>query len=171
MKKLIIFVCSGNIHRSVIAAECLRNILKEYNMDSNFFVDSYGLQGTLGAAIPQHKHLSLYHDEWKAAYPTLQKLGIDIGNHSFQKITSAVVEKASVIVAMDHEVYTKKENALLQQFPQHKKKIHIISELTSSHEDIIDPSGITDETTHKIVIEEIYLTISNNYETILAWAS
>lgn len=169
MKKQIIFICSGNIERSVVAAQCLRNILKEKRIDSKFLIDSYGLQGTKGTMLPKHKHLSEYQKEWKAAQPILEKLKIDISEHSFQKITPDVVGKASVIIVMDKKVYTGNKNALLKQFTRQKKKIHIISELTLDHKGIQDPAGSGSKELHRKVIEKIYSTLANNFETILSW--
>lgn len=170
MKKLIIFVCNGNIYRSVIAAQCLRNILKEKRKSSKFLVDSYGLQGTMGTNLPKHKHLSNYPKEWKAAKPTLQKLGIDISKHKFQKITEKVMKRASVVIAMDNKIYSKAKNSLTKQFPNQIKKIHRFSELTKNHRSIEDPLGSGNVRLHKKVIEKIYSTLIKRYLDILAWA-
>lgn len=169
MKKLIIFICNGNIERSVVAAQCLRNILREKRISSKFFVDSYGLQGTQGTTLPKHKALSDYQKEWKAAKPILEKLKIDISDHSFQKIIPIVVKKASVIIAMDKKVYSGNKNALLKQFIKYKNKIHVISELTKDHKDIKDPAGSGNKKLHKKIIEKIYLTLTDEHKTILAW--
>lgn len=169
MKKHIVFICNGNIERSVVAAQCLRNILKEKRIGSKFAVDSYGLQGIKGTPLPKHKHLSEYQKEWKAAQPILKKLKIDIGDHSFQKITPGVAKKASVIIAMDKKVYSKNKNALLKQFSKQKNKIHIFSDLTFNHKDIQDPAGSGSSKLHKKVIEYIYMVLEDNYETIINW--
>ena len=169
MKKQIIFICNGNIERSVVAAQCLRNILKEKRIGSKFSVDSYGLQGTKGTTLPKHKQLSEYQKEWQAAQPILKKLKIDISEHSFQKITPDVVEEASVIIAMDEKVYSKNKNALLKQFKKQKNKIHIISELSSDNKVVKDPAGSGSKKLHKQVIEKIYSVLDKNYKTILDW--
>lgn len=170
MKKQIIFICNGNIERSVVASQCLRNILKEKKLSSKFSVDSYGLQGTEGSDLPKHKHLSEYPKEWKAAQSTLKKLKIDISKHSFQKITSGVVKKASVIIAIDEKVYSKSKNALLEQFSEQKDKIHIFSELTSDSKGVKDPAGSGSHKLHEQVIERIYSVLEKSYQTILDWS-
>lgn len=169
MKKLIVFICNGNIHRSVIAAESLRKILKERKTSQNFFVDSYGLQGTKGTDLPKHKHLSEYPKEWKAVKPTLQKLGIDISKHSFQKISPTVMKKASVIIVLDNKVYSGVKNSLMKQFSNYAEKIHRFSELTMNHRSIKDPAGSGSEKLHKKVIRDIYSTLDKKYKGILAW--
>jgi protein-tyrosine-phosphatase len=169
MKKLIIFVCNGNIERSVVAAECFRSILIENKISSKFLIDSYGIQGTKGTVLPKHNNLSKYAKEWKVVKPILEKLKINISDHRFKKITLRVVKKASVIIAMDKKVYSKNKNALLKQFSEQKNKIHVFSELILDHIDIQDPAGSDSNKLHKKVIENIYTTLENNYETVINW--
>ena len=169
MNKLIVFICNGNVHRSVIAAVSLKEILKERKIGQNFFIDSYGLQGTKGTDLPKHKHLSEYPREWNVAKPILQKLCIDISKHSFQKISGAVMKKASVVIAMDNKVYSTARNSLMKQFPNYAWKIHRFSELTTRHQAIKDPAGSDDKMLHKKIIENIYFTLNKKYENILEW--
>lgn len=169
MRKLIVFVCTGNIHRSVIAAESLRKILKEKKVSPKFSIASYGLQGTKGTAVPRQKHLSEYPKEWEAAKPTLRKLNIDIRKHSFQKISASVMKKASVVIAMDDKVYSKAKNSLMKQFPEQACKIHRFSELTSLHKSVRDPAGSSDERLHGEIIKSIHSTLNERSEDIFGW--
>ncbi len=169
MEKLIVFICNGNIHRSVIAAESLRQILKKRKLDQKFFIDSYGLQGTKGTDLPKHKHLSEYPKEWKATKPVLQKLGIDISEHSFQKISRTVIKKAGVVIAMDDKVYSIAKNSLVNQFPNYADKIHRFSELTTQNRVIKDPDGSGSKKLHKKIIEDIHSTLLKKYKNILEW--
>lgn len=169
MKKLIVFICNGNIHRSVIAAESLRKILKEQKIFQIFLVDSYGLQGTKGTDLPKHAHLWEYPKEWKAAKPTLQKFGIDISNHSFQKISEAAMKKAGAVIAMDNKVYSTAKNSLMNQFPNYAEKIHRFSELTAHNKVIKDPAGSSSEKLHRKIIGDMYSTLSKKYKNILKW--
>ncbi len=169
MKKLIIFICNGNIHRSVIAAECLHNSFEKNGVESKFLIDSYGLQGTCGTDLPKHKHLSEYLKEWKAAKPTLERLGIDISKHSFQKVSVDVMEKANIVIAMDNKVYSEEKNSLMNQFPDQAHKIHLFSKLTLNHKTIKDLAGIEDEYLYKEIIEDIHSTLNTEYKKILDW--
>lgn len=170
MQKLIIFVCNGNIHRSVIAAESLRDILDQQDVGYDFIVDSYGLQGTMGTNLPKHKNLSEYSGEWVAAKPSLERLGIDISEHRSQKISASIMAKASAVIAMDEEVYIDANNSLIHQFPDEIKKIHRFSELTLHDIVVNDPSGSESEQIHREVIENIYFSLSRKYKVVLGWA-
>jgi len=169
MKKFIVFICNGNIHRSVIAAESLRKILKERKINQKIFVDSYGLQGTKGTELPKYKHLSEYPREWNAAKPILQKLDIDISKHSFQKISGAVMKKANMVIAMDNKIYSTAKNSLMNQFPNYTEKIHRFSELTIHNKVIKDPAGSSDVKLHRKIIQNIYSTLNKKFREILGW--
>ncbi len=157
------------MYRSVIAAESLKKILKKQQSDQNYFIDSYGLQGTQGTDLPKHKHLSDYPTEWSVAKPILQKLDIDISKHSFQKISETAIKKANVIIAMDDKVYSIAKNSLMNQFPNYIKKIHCFSELTMHNEVIPDPFENSDVKLHRKIIRDIYSTLDKNFKKILCW--
>ncbi|MBL8031233.1 MAG: hypothetical protein JNK33_02840 [Candidatus Doudnabacteria bacterium] len=167
MKKLIVFVCNGNIHRSVIAAAFFTNILEELGLDTQYQVESYGLQGTLGTPPPLHKKLKEYPKEWSAAAPILHEFDINIDHHSYQKITPAVAQKAAVIIAMDTKTYSAAPNALLKQFPNAAQKIHSFSELTPGHKDITDPLTSGSQQLHRNIIGAICSTLLKNTDGVL----
>lgn len=173
MKKLIVFVCNGNIHRSVVAEKFLTKILKGEKLDNKFSVASYGLQGIKGAAKPLHKNLKGYLNEWNAALPTLRefKIAHALARHNSRSIAPTVAEKATIIIAMDKKTYSGKKNSLVNQFPDEKNKIHLFSELTKNHKDIKDPFGSEDLNLHQDIIENIYSTIKKNLKTILDWTN
>lgn len=171
MKKLIVFICNGNIHRSVIAEKSLVKILQEKDLDNEFSVASFGLQGTKGTAEPLHKNLKDYPKEYRAALPTLRKFEIDVDDHLFQKITAIEIKKAALVIAMDKKVYSGAMNSLLGQFPKSKAKIHVFSELTKNHKYIKDPSGSGNFKLHEDIINNIYFTIKKNLKTILDWTN
>jgi protein-tyrosine-phosphatase len=171
MKKNILFICNGNIHRSVIAAEIFKKILKKHNLDQQILVNSYGIQGTGGTRLPKYKHLSEYPKEWNAAKLTLQKLELDISKHTFQKISKIAMKRATVVIAMDNKVYLKSKNSLVKQFPNQIYKIHQFSELTLHHKEIKDLAGNDNADVHKEIIENIYIILNKNFKDILDWAN
>ena len=169
MKEVIIFVCNGNIYRSVIAAQRLRDILKKKRPSSNFVVSSYGLQGTMGTHLPKHRRLSEYPKEWKVAEPILRKLNINISGHSFKRMTARAAKEASIMVAMDDRCYSRAKNSLIKQFPTQAYKIHSFSELTRGYKSIDDPVGSNNANLHKRIIRTICVVLDKRYKDILAW--
>lgn len=168
--KLIIFVCNGNIYRSVIAQKVLEKLITEKDLSNQYQVDSFGLQGARGTAFPKHNTLMEYHEEWEAAAPILQEFGIDMSGHKFQLANEEIIKKASVVIAMDNKSLQELPNSLVNQFPKYIDKIHLFTELTEGHEQIADPFGITDRAIHEKVIKDIYNTLKDQVSQLLAWA-
>lgn len=169
MKKHIIFVCNGNIYRSVIAAECLRTVLNRHNLSSKFSVDSFGLQGTGGTEPPKYTRLSDYPKEWEAAKATLEKLKIDISRHRAQMISRKIMEQADLVISMDNKVHARACNSLIKQFPNHAHKIHRFSELTPDHKVVKDPAGNANKQTHARTIRRIHSSLNKKYTRLLEW--
>lgn len=167
MKKLIVFVCNGNIHRSVVAEICLKQELKKRRLDNKFIVISMGLQGSAGTNFPKYKNLSEYPKEWKIQKPILEELGIDISEHSSKPIDRKIVEKASLILAMDRKVLIDLPNSLTKQFPEHRDKIKLFMELERKMEDVPDCFGSSDVKLHHYVDEKIVKTLKKKIGLIV----
>ena len=85
----ILFVCTDNIGRSVIAEYCLRIFLKEENIEG-VIVASAGTN-----ANSDISGFSLAH------FPELKKLGIEVLNHKRTQLTKKMLEDADFVVAFD----------------------------------------------------------------------
>src|SRR3989338_8585815 len=88
-KKSVLFICTGNIFRSISAEYALRKFLQESKED--WRVDSAGT-----IAKPWHMH--------PKTKETLQKLGIAKPHHKPKKVNKDMLEKYDVVIAMaqDH---------------------------------------------------------------------
>jgi protein-tyrosine-phosphatase len=170
-RKMILFVCNGNIERSVVAEKYFIRVLEKAGLDGIFLVFSCGLQGTRGTTKPLHRNLKEYSKEWAAALPGLRQFDIAeaVAGHISRVITPAIVKKATVIIAMDDKTYSVAENFLLRQFPEAKHKIHSFSELTPDHEEVKDPAGIGNRRVHQSLIAAICSALEDNFEIILNW--
>jgi len=150
--KTVLVVCNGNIHRSVIAEFCLNKALEEMNLSKRLIAISRGLQGTLGTALPRGRNLCDYPLEWSLSSPVLDEIGIDISSHCVTLIDISVVEKASLILAMDRAVLVGKSNSLFRQFSKYSYKMRLFRELEGRPEDVPDCFGSSDATLHRHVI-------------------
>ena len=165
-RKIILVVCNGNIHRSVIAEYCLNRGLKKKGLSDKFIVVSRGLQGTLGTKIPQGNNLRDYPLEWTLNSPILSELNIDISKHCTTQIDVSIVEKASLILAMDCGVLMDRTNSLAKQFPKHAYKMRLFRELEGRPIDVLDCFGSSDVALYRQVIELINV-ISEKYIDVL----
>jgi protein-tyrosine-phosphatase len=169
-KKLIVFVCKGNIFRSVVAEKSMTKILAERSMTDEFTVESYGIQGSMGTPGPEHPNLLGYPKDWAAAKDALDQFQLNLRDHTSRPITHEVVENAATIIAMDDDVLSQAANALSKQFPTVRQKMHAFSELTTHRQGIVDPQGVLDKAGYAALVELIYTTVQNSLATILAWA-
>jgi protein-tyrosine-phosphatase len=86
----VLFVCSGNICRSAMAAECLKDrFAREGRTDVR--VDSGGTLGIQGSpASPE-------------AITAMDEIGIDLRPHRSQALRKSQIKKADVIIVMTHD--------------------------------------------------------------------
>ncbi len=167
MKKLIVFVCNGNIHRSVVAEACLKQEIEIRGANGLFEVISRGLQGSAGTNPPKHKNLSEYPLEWAIQKPILTDLGLDITKHMSTPINLGVVKRASLIIAMDKKVLVKLPNSLTKQFPEYNHKMKLFMEFEGKQEDVPDCFGSSDVKLHCYVDEMIINIIKKRINLIV----
>ena len=104
----ILFVCKGNVFRSVIAEYCLKKYLKENNLEDKYKIDSAGT-----IANPDKIHPKIISE--------LSKLSIDVSKHKQKKVTEELAKSFDVVIAMaeNHKTFLKqnyKINAPLFNF-------------------------------------------------------
>jgi len=153
-KKLIVFVCRGNIVRSVVAEVLVKRILLLKNLNKEYEVTSRSIQGTTVDPEPvKHPNITYYKDLYQEVKPALDMYGIDLSNHISIPIDQKVAVDAAIIIAMDKI----NKNSLLKLFPNQKNKIYSFLELINKDEEVIDP-----EKTHGVEKQKQIITTINN---------
>lgn len=164
MKKLMVFVCKGNIHRSAVAEQCLKQFLIEKKLSDKFEVASRGI------TAPKYKNMTEYPEHWKTTRPILKELGIDVAVfsvHEAKLITEEIVDRSYIIFAMDKEVLQVHETSLVTQFPEYSKKIRIFTSMVGDQDDVLDCGHYPkDAELHRFVNEKIANTIRKGF---LSW--
>lgn len=175
-KKLILTVCSGNIHRSVIAQLCLSRELVNIGKGNDFEVLSRGIQGTMGTKPPAHPNLRHYSMEYGHTEPCLRKIGIEIPfDQKATLIDEQIVKQASLILAMDKEVLSKKRTpqgermSLLDQFPEYAHNMRLFMELVGRKEDVKDCGGKDDPDFHRREVMTINEVAKTGIHTMIQW--
>jgi len=167
MSHLILTVCKGNIHRSVIAEACINKYLKELGLESGFKVVSRGLKGSCGTAMSEFLNMRCYPLEWGHTEPILRELGIEIPETKIATpINENIVEEASLILAMDSEVLCGFTNCLVNQFPKFGFKMRLFSEMTGDVRDVLDCAGKTDTEMYRQVNLAIHSTARTGIQKI-----
>ncbi len=110
MKKNILFVCTGNSCRSVMAEGLFKQAVSDHA--NGFLVGSAGVSAMDGyPASVETIHVMKEH-------------GIDMSNHRSRRVTAAMVRAADRILVMElmHKLM------ILEDWPEAAEKVHLLTE-------------------------------------------
>ena len=140
----IVFVCSGNTCRSVMAQGFLEKMQKEKKgLPGEGEKDTLEISSAGTAAFPGQPAAS-------EALALLLKEGIDLSHHQSRQITREILQEADLVLTM-----TRSQLALLQErFPEFREKMQLFASYSLGEEkDIPDPYGYPGS--YHMVAEEI----------------
>ena len=135
----ILFVCHGNICRSVMSEFIMKQMLRERGLEGEFVVDS--------AATSREE---IGNDIYPPAKRELDRKGVPYERHYARQITSADYGKYDLILCMER--YNLENLArIIPEDPENK--IHLLLDYTDDPRDIADPwyTGNFDRTYDDIV--------------------
>ncbi len=175
-KKSILIVDMGNIMRSVIAQELIKQKLAADGLSDQYDVSSRGMQGTPASpVVPTHANLSYYNkangsNAWESSEPALKKLGIEeaFKKHKATVVSAADLASATVIIVTDAKVMDDPKFGLKVQFPGYDKKMILITELVGSDEGIADAyQAGTKGNKYESTVYKVADIVSRGYKNLL----
>ncbi|MCM8766439.1 MAG: low molecular weight protein arginine phosphatase [Candidatus Omnitrophica bacterium] len=139
MIKHILFVCTGNSCRSVMAAGLLKKMLKD--KADNFVIKSAGTSALEGMSASSE------------AQKTMLKEGIDISAHRSLRLTKEMIEEADLILVMEEA----HRNVILNIYPEAEKKVYLLRSFAENISEptdwgILDPIGKPPEVYEEVLI-------------------
>ncbi|MFH0826344.1 MAG: L-threonylcarbamoyladenylate synthase [Candidatus Omnitrophota bacterium] len=126
-KKSVLFVCTGNSCRSVMAKAWLQKLMKEKNRQD---------VEVLSAGIMMMAGFGASHETAEV----LKREGMDVSGHLSQRISSEMIGRCDLILVMEKL----HEEKILEMAPQVKNRLFLLKEfakIEGNHLDIPDPIG------------------------------
>ncbi len=155
MVKSVLVVCSGNLFRSPIAAEFLRQALVRAGLQEQIVVSSAGLDCHPGWVVPP-----------VVASELLAHYGIDVLGHRSWPLSPELYRQADVVLVMEQAQLMR----LAGQYPRQTCKLHHIAELAHQMNDIPDPSNAPVKLTLQVA-GQLHWLIETGLSTLLHWTS
>lgn len=152
-KKIILFVCTGNSCRSVMAEYLLKDMLKKAGHEDNVQVLSAGT-GVFVRSSASAETLTV-----------LRKDGIDAHGHQSQPVSGVLIKKSDLILVMTRG----HRQQVLERVPEVEKRVYLLKEFASlpvAHDydlDIPDPIGKPAE-----AYEECMITIKDTVNKLVS---
>ena len=146
----VLFICSANRFRSVIAAAYFRSLLSENQMEVNWNVSSAGTWAIKGLSpVQQAIHFA-------------QIQGLKVDDVFSREVNLSILQNADLIIVMSEG----QKEALSSEFPDVKERVTLLSEICVGQlYDIPDPVEDVEDTAEELGAE-ICSLISSGFENI-----
>ncbi|MBI3321415.1 MAG: low molecular weight protein arginine phosphatase [Candidatus Omnitrophica bacterium] len=139
--KRIVFVCTGNSCRSVMAQSLLRHLLSRAGIGT-ISVESAGAFAIEGMSPTRETQR------------VLQDIGLDCSGHRARSLTPELIQQAELILVM--EPFHRDE--VLRRFPSAHGKVHLLKMYGRPPSDIDSRAGIPDPIGKPLEVYEVCFT-------------
>ena len=136
--KHLLFVCTGNSCRSVMAQGLMRSLLQQHGRDT-IRVDSAGVFAIEGMS-PTRETLNV-----------LLCVGIDASPHRAQGLTAEQVEAADLVFVMERF----QAEEVMRRFPQAASKVHLLKPYGLPPGELMGSPGIPDPIGKPLEVYEV----------------
>ena len=121
--KTLLFVCSGNLHRSVMAAALTGELVRQVGHELN--IGSAGTLRLTGRTSPPEVH------------EVLGEIGLDVTDHRSRPLSRTLIERADVIIVMED----RHGDSVIGLIPEAEHKLIYLGDYLEDPKDVPDPIG------------------------------
>ncbi len=150
----ILFVCTGNICRSPMAAALLRHKLAADGKADQVEVSSAGTWALVGRPASERGRIKR------------SERGIDMADHRARDVDAEMIRQADLVLTMTES----HREALLVEFPEARDKTFLLAEMVGRGYDIADPYGGSPEE-YDACARELADLVERGYGRILELAN
>ena len=149
--KTILFICTGNSCRSVMAAEMFKKMLGVDNDKIRVL--------SAGVGTAPGMHASDY------TIKVLQREGVDATKHRSVAVSKNMIQEADLVITMER--YHK--NRILEIDPGAKGKVYVLRELGKAPDEIVEPEILDPIGRPMEVYERSLALIIEGLENLINW--
>ena len=149
--KTILFVCTGNSCRSVMAVEMFKKMLGGDKDKINILSAGVGTMPGMRAS--------------EYTIKVLQREGIDATSHRSIAISKDMIQNADLVIAMDRF----HKNRIVEIDPSAKNKTHVLREFKKAPDEILEPEILDPIGRPLEVYERSLVLIKEGLENLIDW--